>query len=389
MSEWPLKTLGDVFSIQNGFAFDSERFSPIGQIGLIRIRDLRTAMATETRYTGPYDSEYIVHDGDFLVGMDGEFRCYEWHGEPSLLNQRVCRLQNFDSELEPRFLLYGLNKYLKEIEDVTGYTTVKHLSSKTILGIEMPIPPIEEQQRIVALLDAATAKMDEVERLLENKSVLLKAMTDAVVDESFSPSDNWESQSVAEWSEGVLTGPFGSLVHKSDYVESGVPLVNPMNLQNGKIHKDGLKHVTKSKARELARYILREGDVVVGRRGEMGRCAVVGKDESGWLCGTGSFVIRCGTKCNPNVLAHWLSSRAGRQTLLSLSTGSTMDNLGNSDLSRLTIVLPAYDKQHSLASRIDKALEVGSILSTNVENQRLSVRKLHQSVLEAAFQGEL
>ena len=87
--------------------------------------------------------------------MDGEFGCYESKGSPSLLDQRVCRLQRFTSDLLPRFLFYGVNSHLKAIEDVTGYATVKHLSSKQILGINFPVPPLSEQQRIVSILDEA------------------------------------------------------------------------------------------------------------------------------------------------------------------------------------------------------------------------------------------
>jgi type I restriction enzyme S subunit len=76
--------------------------------------------------------------------MDGEFGCYEWKGDNALLNQRVCRLQDFSEKLEPRFLFYGINKYLKEIEDATTFTTVKHLSSKQISKIEILLPPIAE-----------------------------------------------------------------------------------------------------------------------------------------------------------------------------------------------------------------------------------------------------
>lgn len=104
---------------------------------------------------GDYDSQYVVDDGDLLIGMDGEFRCYEWQGGKALLNQRVCKLTGFSDELLPRFLFYGINKYLKEIEDRTAYTTVKHLSSKTIKSIDFPLPPLAEQQRIVVVLDEA------------------------------------------------------------------------------------------------------------------------------------------------------------------------------------------------------------------------------------------
>jgi type I restriction enzyme S subunit len=116
--------------------------------------------------------------------MDGEFGCYEWKGEPALLNQRVCRLQGFTGELIPRFLFYGVNDYLKAIEDVTGYTTVKHISSKQILEIEFPVPPLAEQQRIVGLLDEAfegiaTAKAN-AEKNLQNARALFESHLQSV-----------------------------------------------------------------------------------------------------------------------------------------------------------------------------------------------------------------
>jgi type I restriction enzyme S subunit len=117
--------------------------------------------------------------------MDGEFGCHEWKGPPALLNQRVCRLQGFHNTLEPRFLLHGINAHLKAIEEVTGYTTVKHLSSKQILAIEMLVPPRTEQHRIVTLLDEAfadiaTAKAN-AEKNLQNARELFNSHLDAIV----------------------------------------------------------------------------------------------------------------------------------------------------------------------------------------------------------------
>ena len=100
---WSRRALGEVLSVQNGYAFDSKAFGTTG-FPLIRIRDLKAGVSTETRYGAEFDSRYVVTAGDFLIGMDGEFGCYEWKGEPALLNQRVCRLQGFGEALTPRFL---------------------------------------------------------------------------------------------------------------------------------------------------------------------------------------------------------------------------------------------------------------------------------------------
>jgi type I restriction enzyme S subunit len=119
---WKNHKLDDLLEVQNGYAFNSKLFGVSKGVPLIRIRDLKGGTETETRYSGEYDDKYLVKAGDLLIGMDGEFGCYEWRGGDALLNQRVCRLERFSGKLLPRFLLYGLNSYLKEIEDVTGYT---------------------------------------------------------------------------------------------------------------------------------------------------------------------------------------------------------------------------------------------------------------------------
>lgn len=181
---WQRKRLGDLLEIQNGFAFDSESFSDSGKMPLIRIRDLKKGIDTEIRYTGEFDEKYVVNAGDLLIGMDGEFRCYEWKGKQALLNQRVCRLQKFKGSLFDRFVFYGINKYLKDIEEATGFTTVKHLSSKKISDINFPIPPLSEQRRIVAILDEAfagiAAAKEKAEQNLNNAKEVFESAINSI-----------------------------------------------------------------------------------------------------------------------------------------------------------------------------------------------------------------
>lgn len=199
---WQTRKLGEVLEVQNGYAFDSTAFNSTKGMPLIRIRDLKAGVETETRFDGGYDKKYVVGAGDLLIGMDGEFGCYEWKGDPALLNQRVCRLQGFTSDIVPRFLFYGVNRHLKAIEDVTGYATVKHLSSKQILDIEFPLPPLLEQQRIVGTLDEAfdsigTAKAN-AEKNLQNAHALFESYLQSV----FSQRDKgWNERTLSEVSQ--------------------------------------------------------------------------------------------------------------------------------------------------------------------------------------------
>ncbi|WP_417371894.1 restriction endonuclease subunit S [Gelidibacter japonicus] len=185
MGKWEEVKLKELLDVQNGYAFKSKLFSEVEGIQIIRIRDLKEGISTVSKYKGDYDEKFIVRKGDYLIGMDGEFGCYEWKGDVALLNQRVCRLMNFSKNLLPRFLFYGINKFLKEIEEVTPFVTVKHISARQIRDIEFPLPPIPEQQRIVAKLDGLFAKIDQAIGLLEENIAHTQALMGSVLDGIF------------------------------------------------------------------------------------------------------------------------------------------------------------------------------------------------------------
>ena len=150
--EW--KYLTDVANVLYGYPFEAEKFSEDeSNIPLIRIRDVVPAKAS-TYYTGTYPKEYIIKAGDILVGMDGNFNLEKWKDRDGLLNQRVCKIysKNADAVLD-NFLYHLLKPLFKKIEDEIKGGTVKHLSAARIKQIEIPIPPLEIQKKIVECLD--------------------------------------------------------------------------------------------------------------------------------------------------------------------------------------------------------------------------------------------
>ena len=102
----------------------------------------------------------------------------------------------------------------------------------------------------------------------------------------------FEVKKLSEQVDLIQIGPFGTQLHQEDYIENGIPLINPSHIKNGKIIPNHKLTVSQSKYEELTQYHLRLNDVLLGRRGEMGRCALVTKKEVGWLCGTGSLFLR-------------------------------------------------------------------------------------------------
>ena len=121
--------------------------------------------------------------------------------------------------------------------------------------------------------------------------------------------------------------------------------INPANIINGQISEAGIKYVSDETAQRLSSYRLNIGDVVIGRRGEMGRSAVVKQNHDQWLCGTGCFYV---TTCDgfvPDYLVFLLKAPCFQGALLEKSVGTTMNNLNHTILSELLIPLPPTSEQ--------------------------------------------
>lgn len=167
------------------------------------------------------------------------------------------------------------------------------------------------------------------------------------------------------------TGPFGSALHKSDYVVGGLPLVNPLHIVDGRIVPDERTSVDPDTAHRLSDFQLAEGDVVMGRRGEMGRCAVVRREESGWLCGTGSLIIRPKRDTvDSGFLQFILSSPQTIAAIESGSVGTTMVNLNQSVLQGLPIPLPSKAEQEAIYEAIADAEGLLADLDALIEKKR-------------------
>lgn len=177
---WARVRLSEVAEILSGFPFASDAFKSVGGFPLIRIRDVVKG-STETFFTGAVDWGYVMQPGDLLVGMDGDFNSARWCGPPALLNQRVCRIRTQPQVYDLGFLSYALPGYLKGINDYTPSITVKHLSTRTIAEIPLPLPPLGEQRRIVAKIEELFSDLDAGVAALERVKANLKRYRAAVL----------------------------------------------------------------------------------------------------------------------------------------------------------------------------------------------------------------
>ena len=187
-ASWQRVPLSAIASILNGAPFDAALFNTTSGTPLARIRDVLSG-ATSTYYTGEYDEAYLLERGDLLIGMDGDFHTGYWGAQRALLNQRVCKLTVNPDFYDKKLLGFALPGYLAAINANTPSITVKHLSSKTVGEIELPLPPRAEQTRIVETLeallsdlDAGVAELKAAQRKLARyRQSLLKAAVDGTL----------------------------------------------------------------------------------------------------------------------------------------------------------------------------------------------------------------
>lgn len=150
---------------------------------------------------------------------------------------------------------------------------------------------------------------------------------------------------------GLLqTGPFGSQLHASDYVQHGVPVVMPQDLVDGRISSARVARISAEDADRLGRHKLRANDIVFSRRGDIGRFGLVAGDQEGWLCGTGCLLVRSNpAKANPKFLRYTLSAAEARSHLHLHAIGATMPNLNTGILASVPLAMPSLKDQDRVA----------------------------------------
>ena len=293
-----------------------------------------------------------------------------------------------EAKVDRRFLLYFLSTV--SAQDLVQDHAYPSLNLPLISGIPVLLPPLPKQHHIVAILDEAfdgiaTAKTN-AEKNLQNARALFESHLQSVFTER---GEGWVNITLDKATGGVFTGPFGSLLHKSDYVTGGIPLVNPAHITATGIKPDNKKTVSKETAQRLSSYIMRDGDIVIGRRGEMGRCALITDVEDGWLCGTGSFFIKPSERCNPCYLVRFLRSDTCKQKLEKIAGGAVMPNLSNTDLGNLSINLPPPEQQKTIVGEIEAVAEETQRLESIYQKKLTALEDLKKSLLHQAFSGAL
>lgn len=364
--------------ILSGYAFQSSLFNTEGiGIPIVRIRDVGES-ESNTFYSGQYSEEYILNNGDLLIGMDGQFNLAEWQGGKALLNQRVCKIIPDEKKLSKRFLAYTLPKSLKKIEDKTPYVTVKHLSVKTINEIELPSYDLITQQRIAKILDAADVLRKKTQQIIDSYDELAQA----IFLDMFGDFNTYSFK------------PISKIAKFIDYrgktperVETGVPLISAKCVRQGYFDEKRLDYITNEHYNKImVRGFPRIGDVLFTTEGAtMGfTCRIPNLFEK-FSVGQRLITLQAKEEFNSITLEYILRSKLVQNVIFKSATGSAAKGVRSAVFAKIKIPVAPISLQNQFAEKIQ-------LIEKQKELAKQSLKEsedLFNALLQKAFRGEL
>ena len=373
------RLLTDVCKIQYGFPFDSSQFNSEEGAPVIRIRDI--VRGSSNTYTlEPCGEEYVVNNGDLLVGMDGEFNIAKWQGKRAVLNQRVCKV--IPELVDRDYLYYYLQNVLKRIESATPFATVKHLSAKEINKIELPEVSIEKQKitaRKLLIIDELINKYKKRRRCLEEfvKSRFIELFGDGN-DERF-PLKTLP-QIVAKDRHALKRGPFGGALKKDDFVESGYLVYE----QRHAIHND-FEHekyyISPKKYQEMSMFKVSPGDLIISCSGvTLGRIAEIPVYAKAGIINQALLKVSLDQSIMLNTFfVHQFRSERIQDILFGFCRGSGIPNFPSmSEVKSVKFICPPIALQEQFAAFVEQTDKSKMVIQQSLEKLEILKKALMQ-----------
>jgi len=372
---WKLVKIKEIVKIVNGYAFDSKYFNTNKHgIPIIRIRDINSGNS-DTYYSGKYESKYLVSDGDLLIGMDGEFNCVRWKHGVALLNQRVCKIIPYG--IDSNFLEYLIRPYLKTIEEKTAFVTVKHLSSKDLEELVIPVPPLHIQKKIVAVLD----KAESIKQKQEKIKIIVEEIGRSLYNEMFGDPET----NPMRW----------PIVEFSNFAIIDREIIVPSKIKSGDKYL-GLEHIVKetgnitssidAKGAKLksSKFTFSSEHILYGKlRPYLNKVAI---PTFFGICSTDILPIKpIKGKCDRYFLAYLLKHNHFKQYASVHTAGANLPRISSKDIEHYLSPLPPYSLQQKFGLVLARANAIQKQLVISSEN----LEELNSALLQKSFSGNL
>jgi type I restriction enzyme S subunit len=305
--------------------------------------------------------------------------------------------------VDPEFLYYFTKSelYWRQVDAHKADKLKGGISGSVLKSLVHPCPSLPEQRAIAHVLAAIERRiMLEEPRVMALRQLkaatMAKLFREGLRGEPLKQTEigeiprSWQILPLAELCsppDGLIqTGPFGSQLHASDYVDGGIPIVNPTHMADGRVEEGGIPTVSAGHVVSLARHTLREGDILFSRRGDVGRHALVSARESGWLCGTGCLLVRPRSGAvDPAYLTTYFDSPFAQAFLKTNAAGTIMPNTNTKILSAIPVAVPSNEEQRTIAAALESLNAAIHAATRRFER----FRHLFGAVLQPLMAGKL
>lgn len=397
LEKWEEKTLGDVCTFLNGFAFESKKLKNIkdknNNIPVIKIGNLQpneTVSLKESQYSY-YDnslSNFLIKKNDILFAMSGATVgkvSLFLSEEKALLNQRVGLIRLNEERTSLKFLLYQLydKNFYDYCQRTSGGAAQPNISLKQVAHYQIKHPPLPEQERIVAKLDKAFEAIDKVKANAEQNLNNAKELFESALDKAFTENtEGWEEKTLEKIG-NIQTGTTPKTSEKDNF-GNYIPFIKPadfnpdgtLNYNNEGLSEKGLK---------VARFIPKNSVLMVCIGATITK---TGYSEIDTTCNQQINTLTP-TKDSCKFIYYAMVRKEFKEKILAGCPQTTLPIINKSNWSALTIKLPKIDEQQKIVEKLDVLQEQAKQLEQIYTQKIKECDELKQSILQKAFRGEL
>ena len=397
---WELKAIGDFCSLATGGTpkrSEKENFEG-GEIrwlvsGDIHRKYIEDCEGRITKKGLQSSNAKFLPLNSVMIALNGQGKT---RGTVALLkiaatcNQSLVSIMPKDtSKVLPEYLFINLYGRYEEIRRITGDSgnDRRGLNMHLIRAISVPIPPLEEQSRIVAVLDEALAALDRARENVEANLEDAVALSATAISNAFEAiHGNGEPlNELADFENGDRGANY---LGKKLFQESGVPVISAKHISDGVIDWANVNYVSREAFEKTERGHISKGDILFCLRGSLGKFGVVDKDIDGAIASS-LVIIRPREKLDKEYLTHYLRSSICQKEIEKRAGGAAQPNLGAQDLAKFSVPVPPLAQQKIISKRLDQIVNICDLARRNHSAQLADVADLRQSLLERAFAGEL
>jgi type I restriction enzyme S subunit len=303
-----------------------------------------------------------------------------------------CVLRPNKSFVEPGLLFAWVRNqlFIDELTSQAKGASYPAVTDNVVKALEIPVPPLEEQKRIVALLDAATARVAELTACYEQARTHANNLFTSALRDALESNPDWPVKTLGEVCDFVRGVTYDKADARSEMKSGYIPLLRATNITEKGLLREDFVFIPKNGVR--ADQKLMSGDALItiasGSVSVVGRSVLV-EDPSEMTFGAFCGVLRPSPEILPRYLSHFMSSRSVRTAWSEAAQGTNINNLKRDDILQTECLLPSLSEQKRIVTRLDAMRAKTSEMVTAYDAKLTAAKNLRQSILESAFAGEL